>query len=87
MDSHKTELELLSKLKTTDKDTGREVSLVTKTRSELANLRKMQNSIAESLDLSAEKKRKALDAIDRQVSALVDPLWRLLNAVSSRGKG
>jgi len=86
MKDHEQEITLLKLTKTRDEN-GKQINLMKKARAELADLRKMQNSIAENKDLSGEMKRKALDQLDKKVSALVDPLWKLLNAASSRGKG
>lgn len=88
MDDHKTELKFME-MKITDPSTKKPISMATRVdqvRKELADLRKMQNVVAENKDASSELKRKTLDALDKQISSLVDPLWRLLNAVSSQEK-
>jgi len=80
IENHPNEMELLRLQKKLGAD------LFTEGRSELASLRKLENSIASDSTMDAEAKRKALDIVDKRVSAIVDPVWKLLNAASSRKK-
>jgi hypothetical protein len=85
MRSHESEMNLLKLSQVKDKE-GNTVDLFNQAKTQLANWRKVQNSIADNRTLDAKQKREALDAIDKKVSAIVEPIWKLVNAVSSRGK-
>lgn len=80
IENHPNEMELLRLQAKSGKD------LFVKGREELASLRKLENSIAGDSSMDAEAKRKALDSVNERVSAIVDPVWKLLNVVSSRAK-
>jgi hypothetical protein len=85
IENHPYEMELL-KISNRKNASGNPSNLFMQGREELANLRKAEQKIGSDQTMSAEDKRKALDMIDKRVSAIVDPVWKLLNAVSSQKK-
>lgn len=55
----------------------------TQARTELAELRKAQNLIVASKELSGQQKSEAMRILDKKVSEIVDPLWKLTNLINS----
>jgi hypothetical protein len=83
IENHPNEMKLLEITNRKD-DKGNVSNILMDGRKELANLRKAEQKIGGDQTMSAEDKRNALDMIDKRVSAIVDPLWKLINAVSSQ---
>jgi hypothetical protein len=83
--NHEPEMALLKISQQKDKE-GNSSDLFNQAKTQLANWRKVQSSVVSNKNLTAKQKREAMDQIDEKVSAIVDPIWKLVNAVSSRGK-
>lgn len=82
IERHPQEMALLGLTKQADRETGKTSDMFNDVKRQLADLRKQMNLISENKSLSADQKRQALDFLDKKVSTLVDPMWRLINAVS-----
>lgn len=70
MDTHPTETKIL--MSGLDKEWSSK-------RDELSSLRKAMNLIVENKTLSGPEKARALEVLNKQVSALVDPMWKVVN--------
>lgn len=82
IEQHPQEMSLLKVSRTRDQETGQVSDLFNDAKRRLADLRKQANMISEDKNLTGDQKRQALDFLDKKVSEVVDPLWRLINAAS-----
>jgi hypothetical protein len=82
IERHPQEMALLKATRSTNEETGQVTDLFNDAKRRLAELRRQANLIAENKSLSGEQKRQALDFLDKKVSEIVDPMWRLINVAS-----
>jgi hypothetical protein len=82
IEQHPEEMRLIQATRTRSPETGEVSDLFNDAKRQLADLRKQMNMISENKSLTGEQKRQALDYLDKQVSKIVDPLWRLISAAS-----
>lgn len=82
IERHPKEMALLKVARSKSPETGQVTDMFNDAKRELASLRKQANLIAENKSLTSKQKRQALDFLDKKVSAVVDPMWALINAAS-----